>query len=199
MAKHGNYLIGIDVGGTFTDLICFNLRSHELTQAKVPSYPGAQWRGVLDALAGLGIDFREIKAFVHGTTIATNALLERRGAKTALLTTKGFKDLLEVGRTRRLTGGLFNLFFRRIPPLVERRLRLEVDERTFLDDPSDSIAPDRKQIEQLAQALRENNVEAVAVAFINSYADNRNEQAVAGWIKEALNVPVSASSELVRE
>ena len=199
MAKHGNYLIGIDVGGTFTDLICFNLRSHELTQAKVPSYPGAQWRGVLDALAGLGIDFREIKAFVHGTTIATNALLERRGAKTALLTTKGFKDLLEVGRTRRLTGGLFNLFFRRIPPLVERRLRLEVDERTFVDDPSDSIAPDRKQIEQLAQALRENNVEAVAVAFINSYADNRNEQAVAGWIKEALNVPVSASSELVRE
>src|SRR3974377_296243 len=119
MGKPGNYLIGVDVGGTFTDLICFDPRSHGLTLAKVPSYPGSQWRGVLDALAGLGIDFGEVKGFVHGTTIATNALLERRGAKTALLTTKGFKDLLEIGRTRRLTGGLFNLFFRRMPPLVE--------------------------------------------------------------------------------
>jgi N-methylhydantoinase A len=199
MGKPGNYLIGVDVGGTFTDLICFDPRSHGLTQAKVPSYPGAQWRGVLDALAGLGIDFGEVKGFVHGTTIATNALLERRGAKTALLTTKGFKDLLEIGRTRRLTGGLFNLFFRRMPPLVERRLRLEVDERTFVDDPNDSIAPDRKQVERLTQVLRENEIEAVAVAFINSYAHSRNEQAVAGWVREALDIPVSASSEIVRE
>ena len=101
MGKPGNYLIGVDVGGTFTDLICFDPRSHGLTQAKVPSYPGAQWRGVLDALAGLGIDFGEVKGFVHGTTIATNALLERTGARVAFVTTAGFEDTLAIGRQAR--------------------------------------------------------------------------------------------------
>ena len=109
----GHYLIGIDVGGTFTDVICFNRKTNELSQAKVASIPGLQWRGVLDAIAALEIQFSDIGAFVHGTTIATNALLERKGARTALVTTKGFRDVLEIGRTRRLVGGLFDLHFRR--------------------------------------------------------------------------------------
>ena len=96
------YIIGVDVGGTFTDVLCLDIASHALMSAKVPSLPGSQWRGVLNALAELGIDYGAIDAFVHGTTIATNALLERKGARTALITTDGFRDTLEIGRTRRL-------------------------------------------------------------------------------------------------
>jgi N-methylhydantoinase A len=199
MSEGGNYLIGVDVGGTFTDLLCFNLVSRELTQAKVPSFPGAQWRGVLDALEELGIAFSQVKGFVHGTTIATNALLERKGARTASVTTRGFRDVLEVGRTRRLVGGLFDLNFRRMPPLVERRLRFEVDERTYVDEPGESRSPDVKQVNELIEVLRQEGIEAVAVSFINSYLNSGNEEVVAGQLRKALGIPVSASSNVVRE
>ena len=98
------YRVGVDVGGTFTDLIAYGADG-VLHSAKVPSLPGEQWRGVLDALTSLGIAPTSIGAFVHGTTIATNALLERKGARTGLVTTEGFRDLLEIGKGRRLVGG----------------------------------------------------------------------------------------------
>ncbi len=97
------YIIGVDVGGTFTDVLCLEVATHELKSAKVPSLPGSQWRGVLNALAELGIVYGAIDAFVHGTTIATNTLLERKGAKTALITTEGFRDTLgNIGRQNKL-------------------------------------------------------------------------------------------------
>ena len=106
-----SYLVGIDVGGTFTDILCLDIENQKLMSAKTPSLPGKQWEGVLNALGELGIKTSDIKAFVHGTTIATNALLERKGAKTALITTEGFQDTIEIGRTRRLIGGLFDIKF----------------------------------------------------------------------------------------
>ena len=127
------FRIGVDVGGTFTDLLCLDLESEELSSKKVLSIPGSQWKGVLAALDQLGVDRRDIRAFVHGTTIATNALLERKGAKTGLITTEGFRDALEIGRTRRLIGGLFDIKFVRPRPLVDRDLRLEVPERIAAD------------------------------------------------------------------
>jgi N-methylhydantoinase A len=191
------YLIGIDVGGTFTDVICFNLVSRELVQAKVPSIPGQQWRGVLDALAALNIKFSDIEGFVHGTTIATNALLERKGARTALVTTKGFRDVLEIGRTRRLVGGLFDLHFRRESPLVPRRLRLELDERTYVDEARRE--PSLSEIDTIIEILRSEKIEAVAVAFLNSYLDQTNEKTVSNAIKTKLGIPVSESSIVARE
>ena len=125
------YRIGVDVGGTFTDILC--LDGERLLSAKVPSLPGRQWRGVLNALAELGIDAAAIRVFVHGTTIATNTLLERKGAKTALVTTEGFRDTLEIGRTRRLIGGLFDIKFQRPRPLVPRDRRFEIGERVAAD------------------------------------------------------------------
>ena len=119
ITDEGRYIIGIDVGGTFTDLLAFDTAEHTLLEAKVPSLPGAQWRGVLEALDGLGISPTAIHAFVHGTTIATNALLERKGAVTALITTEGFRDVLEIGKGRRLVGGgLFRTDWRRSAPLL---------------------------------------------------------------------------------
>ncbi len=191
--------VGVDVGGTFTDLVCFNRQTRELAQAKVPSFPGAQWRGVLDALGQLGIAFGQVAGFVHGTTIATNALLERKGARTALVTTCGFRDVLEVGRTRRLLGGLFDLDFRRMPPLVERRLRFEIDERTYADGLEGTRSPDPRQIDDLVRMFRREGVQAVAVAFINSYLQSENEEKVADALRDALGIPVSASASVVRE
>jgi len=129
MGIRPTYLVGIDVGGTFTDVLAFNAAEQELLAAKVPSLPGEQWRGVLDALAALGIAPDSIRAFVHGTTIATNALLERKGAPTGLVTTRGFRDVLEIGKGRRLIGGLFDIVWQRPAPIVPRDLRFEVSER----------------------------------------------------------------------
>ena len=133
MTTTPRYIIGIDVGGTFTDLLAFDTSKDTLLSAKVPSLPGAQWQGVLDALAELDIPFDAIRAFVHGTTIATNALLERKGARTALVTTTGFRDIIEIGKGRRLTGGLFDTTWQRPAPLVRRDHRFEIEERTAAD------------------------------------------------------------------
>ena len=119
------FVIGIDVGGTFTDVLAYDEIEGRLLSAKVPSMPGAQWQGVLEALAALKIELSTVRAFVHGTTIATNALLERKGAKTALVTTAGFRDVLEIGKGRRLTGGLFDTTWQRPPPLVPRDRRYQ--------------------------------------------------------------------------
>ncbi len=195
----GRYLVGIDVGGTFTDLLAYDETAERLLSAKVPSLPGEQWRGVLAALVELGIDFDTIRAFVHGTTIATNALLERRGAKTALVTTKGFRDLLEIGKGRRLTGGLFDATWQRAQPLVPRDRRFEISERIAADG-NVLAALETKALDELAATLRAQDVESVAVAFVNSYLNPENERAAGNGLGERLEgVPVSQSAALVSE
>ncbi len=191
------YRIGVDVGGTFTDILC--LDGERLLSAKVPSLPGRQWRGVLNALAELGIDAGAIRVFVHGTTIATNTLLERKGAKTALVTTEGFRDTLEIGRTRRLIGGLFDIKFQRPRPLVPRDRRFEIGERVAADGGILSdVEPDG--IAAIAERLRARGCEAVAVCFINAYANDANERRAADALAQALDgVAVSQSAAVVRE
>ncbi len=192
-------LVGVDVGGTFTDLIAWDPRGARLLSAKVPSLPGEQWRGVLDALADLGIASGHIAAFVHGTTIATNALLERKGARTALVTTRGFRDLLEIGKGRRLVGGLFDASWQRPPPLVPRDRRLEIGERTAAD--GSVLEPaDPERVTALAARLRELGAESVAVSFVNAYVNADNEHACARALRAALpGVPVSESASLAPE
>jgi len=193
------FLIGIDVGGTFTDLLAFDERERILLSAKVPSIPGEQWRGVLQALDELGIERRAIRAFVHGTTIATNALLERKGARTALVTTRGFRDTLELGKGRRLSGGLFDTSWQRPEPLVPRDRRHEVGERIAADGTVLDSAEDA-ELDALAQLLRTQGIEAIAVAFVNSYVNATNEQAVARALRARLDgVPVSESAALTPE
>ncbi|MEE2968849.1 MAG: hydantoinase/oxoprolinase family protein [Pseudomonadota bacterium] len=193
------YIIGVDVGGTFTDILCLDAETQELLSAKVPSMPGSQWRGVLSALEELGIDGRDIRAFVHGTTIATNSLLERKGAKTALVTTEGFRDTLEIGRTRRLIGGLFDIKFTRPEPLVGRDLRLEVPER--VDAAGDNIQPlDGFDFSAIADKLQSENVETVAVCFLNSFLNDDNEKVAAGKLQELFgDLPICHSTAVVRE
>lgn len=191
------YLIGIDVGGTFTDVLAYEPTECKLLSAKVPSMPGAQWRGVLDALQELGISPADIRAFVHGTTIATNGLLERKGAATALVTTEGFRDLLEIGKARRLIGGLFELDWQKPEPIVPRELRLEVPERIAADG-TVLHGLDAFDAAPLARKLREAGVQAVAVSFVNSYVNPANEETIADALRRLLpEIPVTPSAWLV--
>lgn len=195
----GPYLIGIDVGGTFTDVLAYDQAGGHILQAKVPSFPGEQWRGVLDALAALGVDGSAVSAFVHGTTIATNALLERKGAKTGLVTTEGFRDVLEIGKTRRLTGGLFDAAWVRPRPIVERELRLEVPERVSADG-SVLRTVSQEDLQQVAERLRDAGIQAVAVCFLNSYRNDENETVAVEALRDLMpGIPVSQSTALVPE
>ena len=193
------YLIGVDVGGTFTDILCMDTHTQALRSAKTPSLPGKQWEGVLTALSELGINTKEIDAFVHGTTIATNALLERKGAKTALITTEGFRDTLEIGRTRRLIGGLFDIKFVRPKPLVDRTLRIELPERTTANGEiiSDISTYDYRP---LADYLKSEGVETVAIAVVNAYVNDQSERTASEALQKKLrNVPVCFSTQIVAE
>jgi N-methylhydantoinase A len=198
-ARGGRYRIGIDVGGTFTDILCYDHQDEIFLAAKVPSYPGQQWRGVIEAIEKIGIGRGDVDAFVHGTTIATNALLERVGARTAVVTTEGFRDVLEIGRTQRVTGGLFDIKFKRSAPLVERRLRIEVPER--ISARGEVLKSLRSfDFTPVVEALRQGETEAVAVCFLNSYLNDENEILAVEALRAAMpGIPIQASSALTRE
>lgn len=192
-------LLAADVGGTFTDVIA-RRADGVITSVKLPSTPAAYEQAILAAASELG-QGRSIQRLAHGTTVATNALLERRGARTALITTDGFRDVLELARLRRPS--LFDLKFVKPEPLVPRDRRIEIQERTAADG-SVLIAPDRAEVKALAQRLAALGVDAVAICLLNSYANPSNEIAVRDWLLEEVEtlgrqVAVVASSDIQRE
>ncbi len=188
----GGARLGVDVGGTFTDLVA--LVDGALVTAKVPSTPRDQSEGVLASLRAA--DTGTVAAFAHGMTVATNALLERRGARTALVTTAGFRDVLEIGRQDR--PHLYDLARDRPPALIPRALRFGVRERM---GPEGELAPlDEDSVAAAVAALREADVEAVAVCLLFAFLHPAHEQRVGAAIREALpGVHVSLSSEVLPE
>ncbi|MEY7850121.1 hydantoinase/oxoprolinase family protein [Natrarchaeobius sp. A-rgal3] len=188
--------IGVDVGGTFTD-VALSVGGRLLT-AKVPT-TDEQHVGVLEGIEKAcdeaGIDPTEIEEFAHAMTVSVNALLERGGAKTALVTTAGFRDVLEIGRQDRPS--LYDLEAEKPEPLVPRELRFEVDERTTVDGVEQTVSD--AEVRVLAETLRKRDVEAVAICLLHAYADSSNERAVAEILREHLEVPVSASHEVLAE
>src|SRR5689334_23501786 len=123
--------LAVDIGGTFTDLVAVDVASGHVVRAKADTTPGQLSDGVLSALATSEVLAESISAFVHGTTVVINAVTERRGARTALVTTRGFRDVLEIGRGNR--PDMYNLISRKPPPFVPRRHRFEVEERVDRD------------------------------------------------------------------
>jgi N-methylhydantoinase A len=186
--------VGVDVGGTFTDLVA--LVDGELRIAKVSSTPADQSTGVMAALDDVGLDPKRVEAFAHGTTVATNALLERSGARTALLTTDGFRDVLEIGRQTRPS--LYDLTKRPPAPLVPRELRFVVRERV---DPNGEVtALDEDDLAAAIEALRAADVEAVAVCFLFSFLDPTHERRAGAALEAALpGVQISLSSDVLPE
>ena len=121
--------VGIDIGGTFTDIIALDLETGDVRAAKSLTSYGDETKALMEGLHDVGVAYGEIDRLVHGTTIGTNAILERRGARTALLVTQGFRDLLVIGRTRRMAPNtLFDLTFQRPKSLVPRALRYDVED-----------------------------------------------------------------------
>jgi N-methylhydantoinase A len=195
MAKP-SIVVGVDVGGTFTDLFFYDEASGALATRKVPSTPGDQSLGFLDGIAAGGHPFSRIAGIVHGTTVGTNALLERKGARTGIITTAGFADVLEMRRRdRRQTWGLWGEFV----PVVPRDLRLEVAERTLADGMVRTKV-DAEEVKRAAHILLERGAEAVAVFFINAYANPANERSALAALRETWpNAYVSASCEILPE
>ena len=189
-------IVGVDVGGTFTDLILFDEERRDVRVAKVPTTVENQAFGVLAALAQAGAVLGELGAIVHGTTTTTNALLERKIARVGLITTRGFRDVLELGRrTRPLPYGLIGSF----EPLIPRELRLEVDER--IDADGEILRPlDRRDVEAAVVALRDQGVESLVIHFLHAYINPAHERGAAE-IARALwpNSHITLGSALVSE
>ena len=186
-------LIGIDVGGTFTDFVW--LVEGQIRVHKESTTPGDQSEAILRGLSLLGVS--SDAEVVHGTTVATNALLERRGARTALLTTKGFRDVLAIGRQNRLH--LYKLGQQRPEHLVTRELRFEAEGR--IDASGEEIQPiSVDEIKAIAQKLRDLKVESLAIVFLFSFLNTAHEAEVARVFREELgDVFLSVSSELLPE
>jgi N-methylhydantoinase A len=187
--------IGVDVGGTFTDVI-LQRADGSATIRKLLSTPPNYDAAVVEAVGGLA-DGTPITGVVHGTTVATNAVLERRGALTALVTTEGFRDVLELRRLR--IPRMYEPFWRKPEPLVPRRLRLEIGERMAAD--GEVLRPlDEAEARAVAARLREAGVESVAVCLLHSYLWPEHEQQLGAILREELpGVAVSLSSEILRE
>jgi N-methylhydantoinase A len=186
--------LGVDVGGTFTDLVA--LVDGELVTAKVPSTAEDQSEGAMRAVEAAGLEPGDIAVFAHGMTVATNALLERRGARTALVTTEGFRDVLEIARQNRPS--LYDLTHDRPPALVPRELRFTVPERM---GPEGEIEPlDAAGVERTVAGLRDADVEAVAVCLLFAFRHPEHERAVGEAVRDALpGVHVSLSSQVLPE
>jgi N-methylhydantoinase A len=178
-------MVGVDVGGTFTDVIAFDPASGRIQAGKVPSTTMRLTQGFLNGLGRLELKLNTIHRLLHGTTVATNAAIERKGARTAGVFTCGFRDVLAVGTGQRFTGGLFEPAFRRAPPLIPRSLALEVPER--INCHGAELRPlDIESLGRVCAALREAKVESVAVCFLHSYAADGHERAAEGYLRELL-------------
>lgn len=192
--------LGADVGGTFTDIILVDDASGEFRLGKVLTTADrpddAVIAGVRDIISK-DQDARRAKHLVHGTTLFTNALIERKGALTALVTTTGFRDAIEIAREHRYD--MYDLRLRRPTPIAKRRYRFEIDER-ILSDGTVRTAPSEDQIRDVARHIRLLGIEAVAVCLLNSYLDDRHEQLVGRILKEELpDLSITLSCEVAPE
>ncbi len=189
--------MAVDIGGTFTDVAMFDARTGALTFGKVLSTPMHLVDGINGAVAKAGSDYKSAGLFLHGSTIAINTILERTGARTALLITEGFRDIYEIGRINRPDA--YNLFFQKHEPLVERALRFEVKERV-LSDGQVELALKQGEIESYGRMLDRLGIEAIAILFLNCYANPEHEaRAKALLERNHSHLFVSASHELSQE
>src|SRR5438128_5211367 len=196
--RNGSRLrLAADIGGTFTDIAVFDDRTGNLSFGKALSTPHRLVEGINAGVVKAGSSYKSAGLFLHGSTIAINTILERTGAKTALLITEGFRDIYEIGRINRPDA--YNLFFRKHEPLVKRALRFEVKERVLSDGEIETPL-DEKEIEAFGRTLAQLGVEATAILFLNCYAKHDHEARAKAILER--NHPqmfVSASHELSEE
>src|SRR5216683_6343125 len=189
--------LAADIGGTFTDIAVFDESTGKLSFGKVLTTPQRLVDGINGGVERAGTDYAAIALFLHGSTIAINTILERTGAKTALVTTQGFRDVYEIGRINRPDA--YNLFFQKHTPLIERALRFEVNERMLADGEIETPL-DEAEIAEFGRLLERLGVEAAGILFLNCYARHDHEARAKAILEQ--NHPkmiVSASHELSEE
>ena len=193
------YRVGADIGGTFTDLIVVENTTGAFAIGKVLTTPEDPSLAVEEALTAtlqaFGVAPAQVQHLIHGTTLVTNAMIERKGAKTALLTTQGFRDSVEIGRENRYE--LYDLMLEQPKPLTPRHLRFDIPQRT-LSDGSTYQELDTAYVEKLAHELADNGIEAVAIVFLHSFTNPEAERAARAIVQRvAPNLRVSISSDVV--
>lgn len=191
------FRVAVDVGGTFTDVCVFDTQAATTSVAKVASTPDDPMRAVMDGVREAGVDLAEVELFSHGTTVATNALITRRFPPAAMVTTRGFRDVLEIRNGTK--DDLWDAYHDVGSPYIRRRDRYEVTER--VNYAGDVITPlDEREARRVAGVLRRKGVRTVAVCFINSYANAAHEQRMTEILAEELpDVLVSSSSDVLPE
>lgn len=191
------YAVAVDIGGTFTDLVAYDHAATKVIYAKSPTTYENLVDGILACFRKAGIKAADASLVNHGTTLVINSLIQRNGAKTALVTSKGFRDILEIARGNRPDP--FDLHYQRDEPLIPRELRFEVPERT--GSRGEVVEPlDRTALEKIAGELRKLAVQSVAIFFMNSYVNPANEESAAELLRERLpDVYVTYSTDLTRE
>ena len=201
VGAEGRYRVGVDVGGTFTDIVLVEETSGEILTAKVATVPKDPSQGCINgidkALKSYGLDPDQLSFIVHGTTIATNTIIEGKGAKAGLITSEGFRDVLEIAYQTRPQ--LYDLFFERPKPLIPRYLCLGVPER--IGPGGEVLTPlDEDAVREAARYLRRENVEAIAVAFLHSYGFPDHERRAGEVLAEECGeLPIVLSSDVSRE
>lgn len=188
-------VVGVDIGGTFTDLVGWI--DGRIVTAKTSTVPADPTEGIATSLSLAGCTADAIDEFIHGSTIAINTVLERKGAATALITTRGFRDIYAIGRSNRIDA--FNLFFERPQPLVPRHLTFEVDERVLASGEVLTALSDAA-IDDAVGCIAGSGVDAVAISLLHSYANPEHERRLGEALRRALpNLFVSLSHEILRE
>ena len=201
MTAPGAYRVGLDIGGTFTDFVLLNDATGEIHLHKVltttPDPAEGALRGLAEVCQRAGVGVGDVATLVHGTTLVTNAIIERTGAPTALLTTRGFRDILEMGKEQRYD--IYDLFLQFPAPLVPRRWRVEIDERISRD--GEVLVPlDPAQVRPTVRRLAEQGAESIAVSLLHAYKNPAHERAVFAAVREECpELSVSLSSDVVPE
>jgi N-methylhydantoinase A len=192
-----SYVIAIDIGGTFTDLAACDVETGAVAYTKSPTTYGQLSEAIFDCIRKAQLEARQATFVKHGTTLVINALLQRAGARTALLATRGFRDILEIGRGNRTQP--YNLRFHREPPLVPREWRFEIEER--IEGSGRERTPlDKAALGALADTLKDNRIEALAISFLNSYLAAEHEQEAAAQLRRLLpDLFITTGTELTRE
>src|ERR1051325_6561251 len=188
--------VAVDIGGTFTDLVAVDENGRVYRSKSLPT-PDDLARGIQICLANASVDVAQAVFFVHGSTVTINAVLERKGASTGLITTRGFRDVYEIGRGNRPEG--YNLFCRRRVRLVPRTLRLEVDERPYATGEVLKSLDEKSALDAIA-VLKTAGVESIAVCLLHSYANPIHERRVGELLQQKFpQAYVSLSHEILRE
>lgn len=188
--------VATDIGGTFTDLVAVD-ENGEIIVGKSDTTPSSFEKGIFNVIEKSNIDFKDIEMFFHGTTVVINALTEKKGVKTGLITTKGFRDVVEIARGNR--PDLFNVKYKKPAPIVERHLRKEVSERlNYKGEVENEL--NLGEVDEIIDYFKSEGVEAIAISLLHSYKNSEHEERIAEHIKNRWkDVHITTSSELSKE